>query len=260
MASRRRISSSSPALGPLSVRLLEPRRVLDLHAGLAALLGTPESIDADRLDAALACAYDASTLASGDCRAQATMVLMGFREFRPAGLLDPPLAFLAMLALLDANGFGLDDVPYPEVVARLEGLLHLQPELGEVEALHRWLIGCTRPSATRAVPLPAAELCRLLEAGGFKVESREGRLQVLRPRAGHKPAWWMPDSLRRPTWELLHSLPEPGEGGIGVAALRELRSACGLTSEPFVDDRAWQAGILRQYRHLWPRLRGLWPV
>jgi hypothetical protein len=227
---------------------------------LAALLGEPAALDLDQLESALATAYDASSLASGDCRAQATMVLMGFRGFRPAGRLDPPLAFLAMLALLDANGFSLDDVPYPEILTRLEGLLRLRPEQGEVEALHRWLIGCTRASATRAVPLPAAELCRLLAAQGVKVESRDGRLQCLRPGAGGKSAWWMPNSLRRSTWEPLHSLPEPGEGGIGVAALRELRQACGLTAEPFLDDRAWQAGILCQYRHLWPRLRGLWPA
>ena len=258
MASRRRASSSSRATGPVSVHLLGARRILELHAGLAAVLGCPASIDPDRLEAALACAYDASALGSGDCRVQAALVLMGFRVHRPAGELDPPLAFLAVAALFDANGFTFDDVPYSEVVGRLGDLVELRPEQGEAEELQRWLIDRSRPAAERAVPIPVAELRRLLDSRGLGIETSEGQLRILKAGPVGDRGSWMSRMFRKPSRESVHALPVPADGAIGFAALRDLLRASGLRAGTFLDDSAWQAGILLQYRHLWPRLRGLW--
>jgi hypothetical protein len=240
------------------VRLLDRSRVVALHQALAASLGDSAALDLPRLEAALACAYDASALDSSDCRAQATLVLLGFREHRPAGLLDPPLAFLCVLALLDANSYALEDIRYAEVTGKLDGLLELRPEQGETEALHHWLVRSTRSSSPGTAPLPKSELVRLLEAAGLKVELAEGQVRVLKRKLLHETGSWLPNTLRRQTWEPIHTLPDPGEGLIGLAALRELRRACELEAGPFSDDRAWQEGTLQLHRHLWPRLKGLW--
>jgi hypothetical protein len=236
--------------------MLEQRRVLDLHAGLATFLGRHATIAADRLEAALACAYDASVLASGDCRVQATLVLLGFREFRPAVELDPPLALLSVLALLDANGYQLEDIPYAEITARMAELTVQRPG---AEAVHRWLLASTRPSAPLTAPLPPAELARLLESMDLKMQCAEGQLRVLRRSTEGAGPSWLPGPFRRQAWETVHSIPDPGEGIVGIAALRDLRLACGLEHKPFLDERAWRSGMLRLHRHLWPRLIGIWP-
>lgn len=259
MAAHRRPSTPTRAEGPVSVRLLGQRRVLDLHAGMAAFLGTPAALDADRLEAALACAYDVSVLASGDCRVQATLVALGFREFRPAGELDPPLALLSVLALLDANGYQLEDIPYAEIAARLTGLTDRLPRQEAAEALHPWLVASTRPAPPLTAPLPTAELGRLLETMDMQLQASEGQLRVLRRAAEGAGPSWMPSAFRRKAWETVHSLPDPGEGIVGVAALRDLKRACGLEDKPFLDERAWRSGMLWLHRHLWPRLLGIWP-
>ena len=258
MSARRRNPGPARISGPVSVNLPGSRRVQDLHASLAGFLAEPAILDDDRLEAALAYAFDTSSLASGDCRAQTTMVLLGFRDLRPTGILDPPLAFLVVLAILDANGFLFEDVPYAELVARLQGLPDLRPEQGETEGLQQWLIAQTRSTEGRMVPLPTAELKRLLEPHGFRLEVQEGQLLVLKPEFLQPQGSWLSKAFRKPAWERVHGLADPGDGLIGVAGIRSLREACGLTAEPFIDDRAWQEGTLRHYRHLWPRLRGLW--
>lgn len=258
MAARRRSSKQPPSDGPISVRLLGTARVEALHRGLATALGEPSILDPTRLESALAFAYDASSLGSSDCRAQAALVLLGFRELRPTGTLDPPLAFLSLLALLDVNGFSFDDVPFAEVVSRLAGLVGLRPEHGEAVGLHQWLTGATRPAASRSAPLPVAELRRLLEAKGFRVESGSGELLLLKPEARPEPGSWLSRMFRKSGWVQVHRQQEPADGVLAIAALRELRLACGLMAEPFLDDPAWQEGVLHQYRHLWPKLRGLW--
>lgn len=258
MAARRRAPVPARSPGPISVQLLNPSRVVELHRGLALQLEASSKLDLPRLEEALAYAYDASTLGSSDCRAQATLVLLGFRELRPAGELDPALAFLSALALLDSNGFALDDVPYAEVTGKLSELADLRPEQGGVEGLHQWLVGRTKSAPPLTAPLPRQELSRLLTAVGLSVETEDGQFRVLRQQAPQDKGSWVPQAFRRPVWKPIHVLADPGEGLVGVAALRELRSACGLDALPFLDERAWQAGTLRVHRHLWPRLLGTW--
>lgn len=252
MAARRR-PSAQPA-GPVSVVLPGAARVRQLHLALAAASGSDGDLDPARLELALAHAFDASTLGTADRRGPAALVLLGFRDQRPAGALDPALGFLTALAILDGNGFALDDVPYPEVADRLAALAHPRPQHGEAEDLHRWLLTATRPAEPFSAPVPKAELVRLLEAAGFRCDEAAGRLRVSKAKAagGPWPAW-----IRRPAWEMVHELADPGEGLAGTAAIRDLRAACGLPM-PFLDEMAWTAGTVQHHRHLWPRLQGTW--
>ncbi len=263
MATRKR---KAPPTGPVSIRLLSAARVEALARGLATFLQEPLALDAERLDRAMAYPYDASSLGSaqgpGDCRAQAALLILGFRDQRPAGPLDPPTAFLAALALLDLNGFGPEDVPYAQIG---EAFLNLGAgraldgkEHGEAEALFAWLQECSRPLPDRQVPLPLAALKRLVERQGCRLEAGGEGVQVLRPspESGARP--WPLRLVTRSAWEPIHRLPDPGEGLVGAGAMRELRRACGWEGIPFYDDEAWQEGWMRHYRHLWPRLREAW--
>lgn len=250
--------------GPVSIRLLGSARARALAEGLARALDVPLALDEERLEGALAHVYDASALSSGpgDCRAQAALLMIGMRDERPGGPLDEPLAWLLTLALLDLNGHALEDVPYADVAACLTSLGAWRAvdgsESGEAEALYRWLLARSRP-ATSALPLPLAEVIRLLEGRGLKVESTEGGHRVLREVPPDASKAWPLRLLARASWEPLHAFADPADGVLGSGALRELRKACGLEEGPFLDDRAWQEGVLRHHRHLWPRLREAWP-
>lgn len=252
MAARRR--PPGQPVGAVAVSLPGAARVRRLHSALAAATGASVDLDLARVEQALAHAFDASTLGAADRCGPAVLVMLGFRDQRPAGPLDPALGFLTALAILDGNGIALDDVPYAEVAARLAGLGHPRPQQGEAEDLHRWLLAATRPAEPMTAPLPASELGRLLEAAGFLCSASAGRLQVSRPKAtgSRLPVW-----IRRPAWEVVHELADPGEGLVGTAAIRALRAACGLPA-PFLDDAAWTAGTVLHHRHLWPRLLGAW--
>lgn len=252
----RRPSNPRPA-GPIAVSLPGRARIQALHGTLAAALGASPALDPDRLEQTLACAFDASTLGAGGCHGPAALVLLGFRDQRPAGALDPPLGLLAALAILDANGFALADVPYGELAATLEALAHPRPEQGEAEELQRWLQASTRPAEPLTAPLPKSELVRLLESAGLRVEATAGRLRVLR-REAEPNATWLAARFRRPAWGTVHELADPGTGLVGAAAVRELRQACGLGEGPLLDERAWAEGTVQHHRHLWPRLQGIW--
>lgn len=255
MAARRRPAPRPE--GPIAVQLPGAARIRGLHAALAAALGAAAALDSERLEQAMACAFDASTLGAGGCHGPAALVLLGFRDQRPAGALDPATGLLAALAILDANGFALGDVPYDEVAATLGALARPRPEQGEAEELLRWLRASTRPAEPFTAPLAKAELARLLDAAGLRVDSAGGRLKVLRSEPGPKGSW-LAARLRRPTWVPVHEMADPGAGLVGAAAVRELRQACGLAEGPFLDDRAWAEGTVQHHRHLWPRLLGSW--
>lgn len=248
--------------GPIAVQLLPQARVQGLAAALGRHLGVAPDLEADRFEQALAYVYDASALGSGDCRAQAALLLLGFRDQRPAAELDGPLAFLAALALLGLNGFALDDVPYAEVAALFASLRTPRPwdqeGPSEAEDLHRWLQARTRPGTPGLAPLEPGDARRLLEAAGLKVAKGATGWEVSQGTRQTVARLWPLPAAERTTWEVVHALPDPGEGLLGLAACRDLRRACGLPEDALMDEAAWAEGWIRHHRHLWPRLLEAW--
>jgi prophage maintenance system killer protein len=255
-------------------------RILEIHRALVSYFSASADPirdlglrDASLLEQAVSHQFSGGESGFGTLEKPAAL-LQGLFDELPFHDGNAQTAFLALLALLDENGYVPNRVSFDACYEFCAALSEhrLEPAKGpgksghqrgntghasELALIVRWLEAHMKTEPVRDHPLALVELRRILGGHGFAlVEGKSDTLELQRVDADPKKRLFGLGGTRKASDSApLYRLSVPaGEALVSLTAVRELRGACGVEAELFYDWRARVDSFLRQYQTLLVRL------